>query len=344
MIKSLQKTKVDKKKISINDVARRAGVSITTVSRVINKLPTVKKENIAKVEEAIKYFKFKPNLSAQSLARGTSNAVGLVIPRYEGVFHSFYAVEIIRGVGSICEQLKLDLLLHLTEGKEQLNSSNVGGVIFADIIENRKQVENVLEEKVNCIVINNIVEDLPVNYIAIDNLRGAKTAVDYLIDLGHKNIATITGGLMTQPAQHRLDGYKQALKQKNIPLKDDYIIKGDYSRRSARSAMQKFLELKQPPTAIFSASDDMAQEAIAVIMEKGFKVPEDISVIGFDDNPASLYGPISLTTVKQPLFNMAAQAVKELIAIMQGKRKTILKQVLPTELVIRESCSRPKSK
>lgn len=333
-----------KKNISINDVARRAGVSITTVSRVINKLPTVKKENILKVEEAIKYFKFKPNLSAQRLAKGTSNAVSLVIPRYEGVFHSFYAVEIIRGVGSACEQLKLDLLLHLTEGKDQLNTSNVGGVIFADIIENKKQVETVLEEGVNCIVINNIVEDLSVNFIAIDNLMGAKTAVDYLLELGHKNIATITGGLITQPAVHRLEGYKQALKQKNIPLKEEYIIKGDYSRRSARQATEKLLALKQPPTAIFAASDDMAQEAISVIMEKGLKVPEDISIIGFDDCPASLYGVVSLTTIKQPLFDMASLAVKELSQIMQGKRKTLLKQILPTELVVRDSCSHPKNK
>ncbi len=328
-----------KKNISIEDVARRAGVSITTVSRVINKLPTVTKNNRARVEEAIRFFKFRPNLSAQQLAKGRSNAVGLVIPRYEGVFYSFYAMEIIRGVGSICEQLKLDLLLHLTEGKELLNTSNVGGIIFADIIENRLQLENVLEEKVPCIIINNIMEDLPVNYIAIDNLKGAKIAVDYLLELGHRNIATITGGLIGQAARERLEGYKLALKQKNIPLKEEYIEKGDYSRRSARAATQKLLELKEPPTAIFASSDDMAQEAISVIMEKGKKVPEDISVIGFDDNPASLYGPVSLTTIKQPLFLMAQQAVKELNSIIQGKRKIALKEILPPELIVRESCS-----
>ncbi|MDP2939488.1 MAG: LacI family DNA-binding transcriptional regulator [Candidatus Omnitrophota bacterium] len=327
-----------KKKISIEDVARRAGVSITTVSRVINNVPTVSKTNRLKVEEAIRFFKFKPNISAQQLAKGESRAVGLIIPRYEGVYSSFYAVEIIRGVGSSCEQLKLDLLLHLTDGRELLNVSNLGGVIFADIIENRQQLESILEENIPCIVINNIIKDLPVNYLGIDNLKGAKTAVTYLVELGHKNIATITGSLITQCAQQRLEGYKLALKEKNVPLKEDYIEKGDFSRRSARVATLKLLDLTHPPTAIFVASDDMAQEAIAVIMEKGLKVPKDISVIGFDDNPASLYGPVSLTTMRQPLFSMAAQAVKELNAIMQGK-KTTLKAILPTELVIRESCS-----
>jgi Transcriptional regulators len=328
-----------KKKISIDDVARRAGVSITTVSRVINKIPTVTDDNRAKVEEAIRFFKFKPNLSAQRLAKGSSNSIGLVIPRYEGVFYSFFAVEIIRGVGSICEQLKLDLLLHITDGKDPLNTSNVGGIIFADIIENRKQLQDVLEENIPCIAINNTVDDLPVDYIAIDNLKGARIAINYLLDLGHKNIATITGGTITQAAVDRLEGYKQALKGKNIPIKEEYIAKGDYSRRSARQATQKLLELKKPPTAIFAASDDMAQEAISVIMEKGLKVPKDISVIGFDDNPASLYGPVALTTIKQPLFVMAQMAVKELNAVISGKRKTALKQVLATELVVRESCA-----
>ncbi len=332
-----------KKKISIEDVAQRAGVSITTVSRVLNKFPTVKAENREKVEEAIRFFKFKPNLSAQRLASGAVNSIGLVIPRYEGLFYSFFAVEIIRGVGSVCEQLKLDLLLHITEGKESINTSNVGGLIFADIIENRKQLENILEEKVPCIAINNIVEDLAVNYIVIDNLKGARMAVEYLLELGHKKIATITGGTVTQAAIQRLEGYKLALKQKGVSLKEEYIIKGDYSRRSARSATQKILELKDRPSAIFAASDDMAQEAITVIMEKGLKVPGDISVMGFDDNPASLYGPVALTTIKQPLFLMAQQAVKELNAIILGERKSLVKIILPTELVIRESCSHAQS-
>lgn len=215
----------------------------------------------------------------------------------------------------------------------------MGGVIFADIIENTKQVEAIAEEKFPCIVINNIIEGLAVNYIAIDNKKGAFAAVEYLISLGHKHIATITGGLITQAAQHRLEGYKSALKQKGIAIKEDYIVKGDYSRRSARVAMEKFLKLEEPPTAVFVASDDMALEAIEVIIEKGLKVPEDISVVGFDDNPASIYGPVALTTVRQPLFEMAKLAVKELNSIISGKKKSAVKTILPTELVIRESCT-----
>ncbi len=331
-----------KKRISIEDVARRAGVSITTVSRVINNVPTVDKENRSKVEEAVTYLKFKPNLSAQRLARGLVNAVGLVMPGYPGVFHSFYAIEVLRGVGHACEALKLDLIFHITDGNNPLNTSNVGGIIFADIIGNRKQVETTLEAGVPTIVINNIVDDLDVNYMAVDNLKGAKMATEYLLGLGHKRIAIITGNLNTQPGLHRFEGFKDVLKKKDIALREEYIFKGDYSRRCARQAAEQFLSRKNPPTAIFACSDDMALEVMEVVMEKGLKVPRDVSVIGFDDNPIALYGPVSLTTIRQPLFKMAEDAVKYLNSIVAGKKNAPAKIILSPELVTREYCSSPK--
>lgn len=331
-----------KKRISIEDVARRAGVSITTVSRVINNVPTVTKQNRIKVEEAVAHLKFKPNLAAQRLASGLNNSVGLVMPGYPGLFHSFYAIELIRGVGHACETLHLDLVFHISDGNNPVNTNAMGGVIFADIIENKKQVEEVLEEGVPCIVINNIVEDLDVNYIAVDNIKGAKIATEYLAGLGHKRIATITGNINTQAGAHRLQGFKETLEKKGISLREEYIYQGDYSRRCSRSAVEGFLSLKNPPTAVFAASDDMALEAIEVVMEKGLKVPNDISVIGFDDNPAALYGPVGLTTIRQPLFKMAEEAVKYLNAIVAGKKNAPAKIVLSPELVTRESCSAPK--
>ena len=237
---------MSKKKISIEDVARRAGVSITTVSRVLNNFPTVNLRNKTKVEEAIAALKFKPNVSAQRLARGLNNAVGLIMPGYPGIFHSFYAIELIRGVGHACETLKLDLVFHITDGYNPLNANNVGGVIFADIIENKKQVEAVLEEGIPCIVINNIVEDLNINYVAVDNNKGAKIATEYLVGLGHKRIAIITGSLTTQSGAHRLEGFLDFMKKKDLPVKDEYIYKGDYSRRSARIATEQFINLKNP--------------------------------------------------------------------------------------------------
>ena len=133
----MPRTKKPSKNKSIEDVARLAGVSISTVSRVINKSTTVKEKHRIRVLDAIKQLKFQPSVFAQRLATGKSNVVALVIPRYEGVFYSFYALELIRGIGTLCAALKLDLLLHLTDTHSTLNLRGVGGIIFADIIGNR---------------------------------------------------------------------------------------------------------------------------------------------------------------------------------------------------------------
>ncbi len=135
-------------RISIKDVARRAKVSITTVSRVINKFPSVNPRNIKKVDQAIAELKYRPNISAQRLASGTNNTIGLVMPGYPGIFHSFFAIEIIRGVGHACESLRLDMVFHISDGNNPLNTSYLGGVIFADIIENAKQVQQAHDENV----------------------------------------------------------------------------------------------------------------------------------------------------------------------------------------------------
>ena len=326
------------KKTGIQEVADLAGVSITTVSRVINKISSVSEANRKRVEEAVRRLKFVPSPAAQALARGvTRNTISLVIPRYEGIFYSFYALELIRGIGTLCDALKLDLLLHLTDGRDALSCKAVSGIIFADIIGNRQQLEWALSERIPTVVINNFVEDLKVSCIAVDNLRGSKDAVNYLISLGHKKIAHIAGDTITQSAALRLEGYKEALVENKIKENPEYIIKTDYSRGEARQAAEKFLLLKDPPTAIFIASDSMALEVIAVIMEKGRKVPEDISIVGFDDNPSSLYGAVAITTVRQPLIKMAEEGVKELNSLINGKKElTTLK--LPAELVIRDSC------
>src|SRR3989339_712066 len=326
------------KKTGIQEVADLAGVSITTVSRVINKISSVSEANRKRVEEVVRRLKFVPSPAAQALARGvTHNTISLVIPRYEGIFYSFYALELIRGIGTLCDALKLDLLLHLTDGRDALNCKAVSGIIFADIIGNRQQLEWALNERIPTVVINNFVEDLKVSCIAVDNLKGSKDAVNYLISLGHKKIAHIAGDTITQSAALRLEGYKDALIENKIKENPEYIIKTDYSRGEARQAAEKLLLLKDAPTAIFIASDSMALEVIAVIMEKGKKVPEDISVVGFDDNPSSLYGAVAITTVRQPLIQMAEEGVKELNSLINGKKELAMVK-LPAELVIRDSC------
>lgn len=331
------------KAISIEDVARAAGVSISTVSRVINKSAPVREKHRIKVAEAIKKFNFQPSVLAQRLATGNSNVISLVIPRYEGIFYSFYALELIRGIGNLCSVLKLDLLLHLTDANSNLNLKGVGGAIFADIIANRKQLEEALAINLPTVVINNYIEDLNVNSISIDNSGGAEKAVNYLAGLGHKRIAHIAGDVITQAAVHRLQGYERALKKNNIAARPEYIVKTDYSRGQARMAAEKLLSLPQPPTAIFIASDSMALEVMTVAKELGRNTPDDLSIVGFDDNPSGLYGAVALTTVRQPLIKMAEEGVKKLNQLLSKKQTKVERIVLPSELVIRDSCQNYKS-
>lgn len=327
-----------KRTASIEDVARLAGVSITTVSRVINKFPSVREKHRVKVLDAIKELKFQPSVFAQRLATGKSNVIALVIPRYEGVFYSFYALELIRGVGTLCSVLKLDLLLHLTDARTNLNLKGVGGIIFADIIGNRQQLEDALAQGTPIVVINNYIEDLDVSCIAVDNAAGAEAAVNYLVSLGHKKIAHITGDLVTQAAAKRLEGYKRALKKNNISFSESYVFKTDYSRGQARVAAQDMIKMPNPATAVFVASDSMALEVMTVARELGKEIPKDLSIMGFDDNPSGLDAPVALTTVRQPLIKMAEESVKELSRLMAEKGAKIKKVLLPAELVIRESC------
>ena len=327
--------------VTIKDVARYAGVSIATVSRIINNHPSVKERNRIKVLRVIKQLGYKPNVFAQKLAGGRLNVVGLIIPGYEGVFYSFYAQELTRNVGLGLETLKKDLFLHIYWGRDNFNSSYVEGVLFADVIGNESQLQRIIEEQVPCVVINKKVDNYKISYIAIDNEKGAKEACEFLIELGHKRIAHITGDMNTQCAQERLSGFKKALSKSKITMPDYFVQEGNFSRAQARRAIDSLLNKYIKPTAIFCASDDMAYEAILYLLERKMKVPSDISVVGFDNNPQYLYGPVALTTVHQPLDELVRNGLKMLQEQIQGTNKMVIRKVLPTRLIVGESTSYP---
>lgn len=324
------------KHINIEEVAKTAGVSTTTVSRVINGVSTVSDSNRQRVMEAIKKLKYRPNPSAQRLASGKTNTIGLIIPRFEGIFHSYYAMAVIRGVGIAAERARCDLLLHITDGKTRPSSSAVDGIIFVDIYGCEDLLDDMLEEGVSTVVLNHYMADLPVNCVAIDNRTASERVVDYLVKLGHQDIATITGDLKTQAGLDRLDGFVKGMKDHNLPAKEEHIRFGDFGLPSARVATEALLGLKDRPTAIFVASDEMAQEAINVALAKGLRIPEELSVVGFDDNPIAAHGRVPLTTVRQPLSDMGRLGLE--VLLQKGKKATPTKMLLPTELVERQSC------
>lgn len=316
------------------------------VSRVMQGAPSVKKSEREKVQRAIGEIKLD-TIIVSSHKKQIGKVFGLIIPRFEDIFHSFYATEIIKGVFLSASRLKVDVMVHITERHSHedwltsaaLNPQYIDGVIFADINGDRQQLKRVIARKVPCIVLNNSFESEAVNSVAVDNENAAIHVCEYLFKLGHTKIATIAGDLNTEAGRTRLEGFKRCMKERDLRLSPRYITMGYFLRSPARKAMEELLKLPDRPTAVFAASDVMAMEAIDVIKAKGLSVPEDISVVGFDDNPLCIYSPVPLTTVWQPIAEMGRIGLESLHQIIQGEKRSPVKMLLKTKLIERRSCA-----
>lgn len=270
----------------------------------------------------------------------------LVIPRFEDIFHSYFAQEIIKGASSAASRLKVDILVHITERNqhddwftaEALSSRITDGIVFADIDQDQASLTKIIEKNIPYMVLNNSFMG-PINYVSIDNYKSTRRVMDYLIKLGHTKIATICGDLSTEAGEERLKGYNDGLKASGIEVNKGYIKKGEFLRTPARRAAEQLLSLQDKPTAIFAASDVMALEVIDVAKNLKLKVPETLSVVGFDDNPLNNYCSVSLTTVKQPLDEMARLGIESLHRIVCGWDKPPLQKILSARLIKRNSCA-----
>ena len=328
------------RKLSITDVAKRAGVSTTTVSRVLNNVATVSADNRRRVLGTIRTLRYHPNPSAQRLAGGAvrRTTVGLILPRFEDMFHSFYISELLKGIGAAAERLKLDVLLHVTSGDAPLEIVPVDGLLFADIDGNEDQLDWVLDHKLPCVVMNHYLAELPVSCVAVDNHTATIEVVQYLAGLGHREIATITGHLRTPVGLERLEGYLEGMKTKGLPVKPYYVENGDYSASSAWEPAKRLLSRRDRPTAIVAASDAMAITTIDVATRMGLRVPEDVSVIGFDDSPLAAFARVPLTSVWLPLSRIGELSVEIIHNALSGKSHHPVKRLLGARLVERQSC------
>lgn len=322
--------------ITIKEVAKKAGVSIATVSRYLTNPTSIKGENRKNVQQAIQELGYQPFIYARKLAGGKLNTFGLIIPGYEGIFYSFYAIETIRNIALALDKKGIDLHLHIFWNKDNFRTSLVDGVIFADIIDNENQLKRLVKEKFPLVVINKKIEDPAVSYVAIDNFKGAYNATEFLIHHGHRLIAHLAGDLRVQCAQERLDGYKSALEKNKIRAREDYLKITNFSTKDARDKLEELFSLKEPPTAIFCSSDDIAVEVLNFAEEKKIKVPKALSVIGFDDNVRKFHANLSITTVRQPIDKMALTGVEILNEIV-AKKATVKKVVLDCELIVRDT-------
>lgn len=328
---------------SIDDVAREAHVSIATVSRVMNNFGSVKDANRVNVLEAVSKLNYKPNISACRLASHKVDSIGLIWPFYDDMFGSYFFTELMKGIRDVVfpERRELILLYPANEPHDEfyrriLNKTYIGGLILEL---GAQEINPVLRKSdIPYIVVNAYYGDPKINCIFTTNKQGAYTAVEYLMGLGHKRIATIHGSLNIQPGADRLEGYKAALKDHGLPVNEELILDGNFYRKIAYEKMLKLLELDELPTAVFIASDEMALGAVKAIREKGLEIPKDISIIGFDDNPICTELFPQITTVRQPISEMGRLAAELMIKLIGGKEKNGIKKSLDTELVIRDSC------
>lgn len=261
--------------------------------------------------------------------------VTLIIPYYNNMFSTFYTLEIIKEASKAAIQLNADLLI-ATAWKDHSSC----GILFADAMNNERWIKRARKEKIPYMLLNYYDAASHDNCIGIDNGKATFEAVDYLIKSGHKHIAAITGKLNAQAGKDRLEGFKKAMKAGKLDLDEDYIIAGDWTRESGRSAMKELLSLEKRPTAVFVSGDEMAIGAMEIAKNAGLGIPDDISFVGFDNIPDAALPGISLTTIEQPFSDLATLGMKNLIALIKNKPKKPVKILLDNTRLIKRTSVR----
>ncbi len=333
-------------RITIVDVAKQAGVSFGTVSRVINNDVHVKKETRERVVETMERLGFVANRQARSLAGGKSNSIGVLVPD----LGTGYIGEIIRGIDAELSLTDLDLILyttHRTASKEtnyvtNLATGMVDGLLLVLPRSPADFIGNLTQSKFPFVLIDHQGAGRDCPSVGAANWQGGYNATEYLTNLGHTRIGFITGSMDLGCAVDRLDGYRSALRTYHIPDAPELIYEGDFFQPDGYSGAQAMLDLPEPPTAIFASNDVMAMGVMDAVRNRGLRVPDDVSVVGFDDIPqASLVRP-ALTTINQPLEKMGRVATQMLLDLLKHPEKKADRIELPTHLIVRDSCKSPR--
>lgn len=328
-------------KVTIKEVAKKAGVSISTVSRILNNSAFVDEEKTKIVLQTAKDLRYKPNQIARKLINSKTNSIGVILP---GLYGEYYS-ELIKGMDNVASRNNYDFLISNVSRVNSSIEKNIramiglvdGFIVMSPGITDEEMEEHIPQE-IPAIFFNSFEERTNFDSINVDNYNGAKAIVNHLIEHGHKKIAIIKGTEKSFDAVQRLGGYRSALIENNL---SDYFfeVEGSFSISSGYEAISKILNHKEKPTAIFASNDAMAVGAISALKEFHIDVPKDIAVVGFDDIPMAQYSNPRLTTVKTDLQVIGANLMENVLdAVINGDLHTKEQKVLPYELVIRESC------
>ncbi|GAA5051483.1 LacI family DNA-binding transcriptional regulator [Thermocatellispora tengchongensis] len=329
--------------VTMSDVARLAGVSTATVSRVVNGRYGVSASTIAQVRSAIERLGYESSLVATSLRRSRTNVLGLVT-------HSFqsYTAEVLKGVMEALSQSGFDLIIYAnsdlygtySEGWEQRHLTRLSGTLTDGCIVVTPWGE---VRSSTPVVVIDPARDSTVPSVTADNLTGATAVVEHLLGLGHRRIGFIAGRSNMAAAWSREEGYRRALAEAGVPVDPTLIGRGDFNPESAVPLARALLDRADRPTAIFAASDGMALKALEVAKGMGLSVPGDLSVVGFDNIPESALAEPGLTTVDQSMYRLGYEAARMLKSLVSGEWEGPTQVVLPTRLVVRGSTAAPKS-
>ena len=326
---------------TIKEVAKQAGVSVATVSRVLNDNPTVGAELRAKVLEAVETLHYQRDRVARSLRVRTTQILGLIISDIQNPFFT----SVVRGVEDIAHQNAYALLLCNSDEdpvKEQLYietmlAERVAGVIIAPVRETDNYSRTLLCAGVPVVSMDRRMCDLAVDTVVVDNVQGVCQAIHHLLGLGHRRIGLITGPEHTTTGRERLEGYKKALVEHGTEWQENLIKIGDFKLRSGYRLACELLEMDHPPTAIFTGNNLTTLGALNAIRDMKLKVPQDVSIIGFDDMPSAPCLDPPLSVVAQPTYQLGTTAAKLLLQRLAGEREEIEEVTLQPFLIIRGS-------
>jgi LacI family transcriptional regulator len=326
---------------TIQDVAKAAGVSVSTVSRVLNDKDDVAPETYQRVQEVIDAMAYTSSLAARGMRSRRTHVIGLIMPDVS----SPYCVEVLHGINQAVAASDYDLIIYTTGDVHKYHTADqerryvnlLNGTITDGVIVVTPAATGFsTDAPVVTIDPNNESPECP--GIIATNREGAVAAMNYLTGLGHKRIGFITGRLDLVSACHRLQGYKDGLAEAGIPLDDELIQIGDYTTETAFTCSQKLLSLKNPPSAVFASNDMAAVGVYQAASQSGLRIPEDVSVVGFDNLRESVYLKPTLTTIDQFVAEMGRMAVEWIVKLVQGEIPDCKLQKIPTRLVIRDSC------
>ena len=328
-----------KRTVTIQDVAKTAGVSVSTVSRVLNGKVDVASETQDRIRSVIDDLGYTTNLAARSMRSFKKNMVGLIMPDIAYPF----AIEVMKGVNRAIAESEFDLIVYTTgdvrksgrASHEQkyvslLNNSITDGSIIVAPVTGEFLTDAPL------VSIDPLMSDPDYPSVHATNHQGAMEAMEYLFTLGHKRIGFISGRAELESSNRRLKGYRDALERAGIPVDEQLIASGDYTTETGVRGAQELLSLDHPPTAIFASNDQMAMGVYQVAQQMGLRIPEDLSVIGFDNIMESKY--MGLTTVDQFISEMGFVATQMLIKLINGLPLDSQTYKMQTQLVIRSSC------